>query len=300
MNKLINVTGMAAALLVPFAVWTQAQPPKSTGAKNQSNKPGAMPGRDGMRGPSGFGGPGGPGGMRGPGGFGGPGGFRRSEKMRLGGLLRGLGALEEQKKTPLRKDQAQKIVATLKPWQAKPKMSDDEAKALHLKLTNFLTAAQKTELAKMGPGGMRGGRDGGSGGPGGMRGPGGFGGRDSGRDGMRGPGGPGGFGGGREGGGREGGGPGGREGGRDGMRGGMGGPGGGPGGFGGAPPSEKQMQEMRQRFEKMRTFMTSFNPLYPVSSYKEFKSLPERMQERFADHYKDQQALISQLARKAK
>src|SRR6476661_3752034 len=131
-------------------------------------------------------------------------------------------------------------------------MSDDEAKALHAKLTNFLTAAQKAELAKMGPGGMRGGRDGDPGG----------------RDGMRGPGG--------------------REGGRDGMRGGM-------GGFR-APPSEKQMQELRQRFEKMRTFMTSFNPLYPVSSYKEFKSLPERMQERFADHYQDQQNLISQLA----
>ncbi len=278
MKTIVKLAGMAA-LLMPLVA--QAQPPG--GYKGHGDGPGAMQGHDGKR--DGMRGPGGPGGMRGPGG---PGSFRRNAKMQIGGLIRGIGVLETQKKTPLSKDQAKKIVATLKVWQKKPKMSEAEAKSVSAKLNSFLTTPQKTALAAMKPprrgfGGRGPGGPGRDGGPGGMRGP-----RD--HDDKRGPGGPGGMRG---------------PGGQDGMRGpggfgGMRGPGGPGGGFGGAPPTAQQMQEMRQRMEKMRGFMETFNPLYPVGSYKEVKALPDRMQERLKEHYTAQQAVLTQLARKAK
>jgi hypothetical protein len=146
-------------------------------------------------------------------------------------------------------------------------MSDSEAQAVFTKLNSYLTAAQKSQLQNMrGPGGP--------GGPGGPRGDGRHGdGPPRGEGpGMRGPGGPGG---------------------REGGWGGRGGPGEGR-------PDDKRMQEMRAGMEKMRKFMQTYNPLYPSSSYKELKTLPERMQERFAQRSKDLQLLLTSLAKKAK
>jgi hypothetical protein len=50
----------------------------------------------------------------------------------------------------------------------------------------------------------------------------------------------------------------------------------------------------------MEGFMKTYNPLYPPTSYKEIKELPERMQERFRDRHQDLQALMAALSRKAK
>lgn len=214
-----------------------------------------------------------------PGSFGGPGGpaFRRSEKMRLGGFLRGVSELEKAKKTPLNKAQAQKIVATIAPWRKKASMSDADAKKLSAALYNTLTAAQKTSLEKMRPG-----RPGGPGGFGGNRGPGG---RPDGPPRGERPDGPrGGFGGpgNRRGGPPPGGfgrGPDGDHGGRDGDR---------P-----APPTEAQMK-------KMEAFMKTFNPFYPVTSYKQLKELPRPMQEGMQRRYKETQAILTQLSAKAR
>src|SRR5687767_9681250 len=122
-KKTINLMGLAAAMLIPFAVWSQAQ--------GGFGKPGGGHTGPGA-GPRGWEGRG-PGGR--PGGPGGPGGFRRSPKMQLGGLLRGIGELEKAKKTPLSKTQAKQFVATLTPWRKKASMSDSEARAVHTKLT---------------------------------------------------------------------------------------------------------------------------------------------------------------------
>lgn len=127
---------------------------------------------------------------QGPGGPGGPGGGgmrnRNSPKMRLGGLWRGIGEIEKSN-TPLTKAQAKKVVALVRPWGSRPKMTDGQAKSLYMGLNNVLTAQQKNQLDKMAAMRRRtergdrgdGPRGGGPGGPGG-RGPGG-------------PGGPGGF-----------------------------------------------------------------------------------------------------------
>ena len=107
-------------------------------------------------------------------GFGGGGASRNSPKRRLTSLVRGLGELEKAKKAPLNKDQAKKIVAAIGPWKAKPKMTEDEAKALYGKINTTLTTKQKNELDKMAAQGRRfgsGDRErGGAGGPGGGQG----------------------------------------------------------------------------------------------------------------------------------
>lgn len=80
---------------------------------------------------------------------------RNSPKRRLTTLVRGIGELEKAKKAPLTKDQAKKIVAALSPWKAKPKMTEDEAKALYGKINTVLTTKQKNELDKMAAQGRR-------------------------------------------------------------------------------------------------------------------------------------------------
>lgn len=115
-----------------------------------------------------------------PGGGGGMGGGNRnSPKRRLSGLWRNIGELEKSK-TPLTKAQAKRVVALVRPWSSKPKMTDAQAKALYMSMNAVLTTSQKNEMDKMGamrrrtargdreggPGGQRGG-PGGPGGPGG-------------------------------------------------------------------------------------------------------------------------------------
>lgn len=105
-----------------------------------------------------------------------------SPKRKLGGLLRNIGELEKSKTAALTKPQAKSVVGLVNPWKAKPKMTDDDAKALFIKVNAVLTAKQKAELDKLaamdrrfgpgerssGPGGGGpGGPGGGFGGPGG-------------------------------------------------------------------------------------------------------------------------------------
>jgi uncharacterized membrane protein YgcG len=72
------------------------------------------------------------------------------------------------------------------------------------------------------------------------------------------------------------------------------------GGFsspGGGAPSAAQMQQMRQR---MQSFFKTYNPFYPPGKYKELNGMPDRMQGGFKRRYQEQQALLSQLAKKAR
>ena len=175
---------------------------------------------------------------QGPGG-GGP--RQRTMKMRLGGLIRGIGELEKAKKAPLTKDQAKKIVTAINPWKARPKMTEDEAKALFIKVNGTLTTKQKNELDKMAALRRR----------------------------LRGNG---------EGGGRPG--------------------GGGPGGAGGPGGGNFNPQQMRQARERMRGFFKTYNPFYPPTKYAEFKTVPERMQDRQKRSYQATLTLLGQLSKK--
>jgi hypothetical protein len=75
---------------------------------------------------------------------------------------------------------------------------------------------------------------------------------------------------------------------------------GGQGGGQGGPPDAARMAEMRQRMQKMQGFMKTYNPFYPPTKYAEFKSIPERMQERMTKSYQARISLLSKLAAKAK
>jgi hypothetical protein len=194
--------------------------------------------------------------------------MRNSPKARLSGLWRNLGELQKSN-AALSKDQARKVVALVRPWSSRPKMTDAEAQRLHTSISAVLTAGQKDEMKKMAA--AR--RDSMRGGPGGPRG----------RDG-RGPGGPGG-------GGPRGGGPGG-----------WGGPrGGGPGGPGGPRGGREGMdpQRMQQMREKMQGLMKTMNPFYPPTNYQEVKELPPRAQQRFTRRYDATRAVLTSLVQKA-
>jgi hypothetical protein len=217
-------------------------------------------GRDRPQGGRQGGRPGGPGGMSGM-----RGGMRG--KRELTRLWRGIDRLEHSS-TPLSKGQAKKVVAVVVPWSKRPQMTEDDSKKVEAQLTAILTSDQKNALEQ-----GRGGRDG----FGGPRGP-----RPEGRD--RGGDGPDGGPDGRPGG-RRGGGQGGFGGGRD-----QGGPGGGRG-QGGMDP---------QKMQQMRSFMEKFNPFYAPTGYSQWKSLPERIQERMADRYKDDRAILEALSKKSR
>ena len=93
----------------------------------------------------------------------------------LGGLTR----LEDTPATKLTKPQAKAMLAVLKKWQAKPSITDAQAKQINTQLTGLLSTAQRQQMTVAGPG--RGGF--GSGRPSGFGRPGGFGGRPEGRPG---------------------------------------------------------------------------------------------------------------------
>jgi len=76
--------------------------------------------------------------------------------------------------------------------------------------------------------------------------------------------------------------------------------GGGRGGSGGTPPTPAQMAEMRQRMQKMQSFFKTYNPFYPPGKYKEVSQAPDRMKQGFTRRYASQQALLAQLAKKAR
>ena len=107
---------------------------------------------------------------QGPGGGGGGARARNSPKRRLTGLVRAIGELEKGNKAPLTKDQAKKVLALVAPWRKRPKMTEDQAKALYMKMNAVLTTKQKNELDKMAAlrrRNARGDREGGRGGFGG-------------------------------------------------------------------------------------------------------------------------------------
>jgi hypothetical protein len=83
----------------------------------------------------------------------------------------------------------------------------------------------------------------------------------------------------------------------DGRRGGWGDRG--PAGPHGNPPTEAERKQMRERMEKMRKFMLTFNPFYPPTKYSQYKDMPERMREGMKRRFEAQQTLLSQLAKKA-
>lgn len=158
-------------------------------------------------------GPGGPGGG-GPGG-GGPGGGAMSPafqkfmaqnkyKMQMRQQVRAIGEIDRNPATRLSPAQAKQLLAVLKPWTAKDKMTEEDAKGIMRSVKKTMNARQLNAMAQVKPGrggGFGGGRPGGGfGGPGGG---GGFGGPGGGGPGGGGPGGGGGFAG------RPGGGPGG-------------------------------------------------------------------------------------------
>ena len=70
------------------------------------------------------------------------------------------------------------------------------------------------------------------------------------------------------------------------------------GGGGGQMPDASKMAEMRARMQKMTGFFKTYNPFYPPSSYAEFKSAPERMQEGMTKRYQRQTQLLQALAKK--
>ena len=144
-----------------------------------------------------------------PGGFGGPGfgpmppemqakmkawqtwGGTHQNVTALQRTLGGMTRLEDNPATRLSKPQAKAVLAVMAKWQAKPRVSDAQAKQITAQLLAPLSAAQRQQLTQPGrPGGGFGGGGFGGGRPGG----GGFGG---GRPGGFGGGRPGGFGGGR-------------------------------------------------------------------------------------------------------
>ncbi len=79
----------------------------------------------------------------------------------LGGMTR----LEDNPQTRLTKPQAKAVLAVLKKWQAKPALSDAQAKMVSTQLLAPLSAAQRQMVTQPGrPGGFGGGRPGGFGG----------------------------------------------------------------------------------------------------------------------------------------
>jgi hypothetical protein len=116
-------------------------------------------------------------------------------KMQMRQQIRAINEINRNPATALTSAQAKQLLTVLKPWTAKPKMTEEDAKGIMRSVKKVMTARQLTAMGNVKPGRMGGGRPGGGpGGPGG--GPGGFSGRPAG-------GGPGG-------GPRAGGGPGGR------------------------------------------------------------------------------------------
>ncbi len=190
-----------------------------------------------------------------------PGGMRDSAKRDVSRFVAGVGRLEEKGKAKLSTAQAKKVLDLVSPWRRKSTMTDAQAKDLAKKLNAVLTSAQTKELQSLRPR-----RGEGRGGPGGDRRGGGDGPR-GGRDGDRRGGGPGGPGGDRRGGGP--GGPGGRDG------------------------------DWRKGMEKAEAFFKTHNPLAAPSLNPSYKQLPSQMQEGVKRRYDANNAVFTQLGKKA-
>jgi hypothetical protein len=82
-----------------------------------------------------------------PGGGGGMGRMMRNNpKMRLSVLMRGIGSLERERKTPVSASQARVIVTAVRPWISKPTMSEAQANSLYTRINGVLTSQQKAAL----------------------------------------------------------------------------------------------------------------------------------------------------------
>ncbi len=110
-------------------------------------------------------------------GGGGGGGMRNSAKGRLTGLVRGIGNLERGGKAPLTPAQARIVVGSVSPWMKRPRMNENDARGLYMRINSALSTRQKNELDKtsaenrrFGGGGGGGGWRGGQGGQGGQNG----------------------------------------------------------------------------------------------------------------------------------
>ncbi len=167
----------------------------------------------------------------------------------------------EGSKLALNKAQAAKVVALVLPISKKPTLSDANAKTLGDKIEGVLTAAQKAQIDKDHPRGMRGGRDGRPDGP-------------PPRDGKGGP--P----------------P------RDGD--GRGPRGEGPPRNGGRGPRGDGTRMNLEDFEKVRPFMDALNPFYPPTGYASFKSLPADFAKDVAKRYGERRTLLETLSKRAK
>jgi hypothetical protein len=95
-------------------------------------------------------------------------------------MLRGINELDKDSATALTQPQAKQVLAVLKPWQTKPKMTQDDAKNVMKGVKKVLSTRQLNALSRVqdrGPGSRGGPGGGGFGGPpGGGPGGGGFGG----------------------------------------------------------------------------------------------------------------------------
>jgi hypothetical protein len=87
-------------------------------------------------------------------------------------MVRHIGEINKDKKYTLTPAQAKSVLAVLKPWRSKPKMTQDQAKGISKSLKKVFTADQLNAMARIkshfgqGPGGHG---PGGPGGPGGQR-----------------------------------------------------------------------------------------------------------------------------------
>ena len=144
---------------------------------------------------------------QGPGGFGGPGGggmppqFQKfmeqtKYKRQMRDQLRAISEINRDPGTAVKPGQAKQLLAILRPWNTRDKMSEEDAKSIMRSVKKVMTAKQLNAMAKVKPQRGFGGGGGGFGRPGGGPGGGGPGGGGfAGRPGG-GPGGPGGPGGG--------------------------------------------------------------------------------------------------------
>jgi hypothetical protein len=56
----------------------------------------------------------------------------------------------------------------------------------------------------------------------------------------------------------------------------------------------------QQQRQQMRSFMENLNPFYAPTGYSQWNSLPQRMQQRLAERYKDDRATLEALSRKSR
>jgi hypothetical protein len=188
----------------------------------------------------------------------------RSSKFEISRWLGGVQQLESGK-SALSKAQAKQVVGIVGPWRTKKTMTEADAKTVSGRLASVLTPTQREQVMS-----FHGNRfrrpDGGGGRPGGFGGP--PGGRPDGPP-------PGTFGGDRRG-----------------PR---------PNGMGaGQDGRPRPIGGERPNFEDMRTYMATFNPLASPKVNPSFSKLPDFMQEMLVRRFRESDAMLVKLAKKAK